>query len=402
MRAHLHRVVAVAVVLVAATLPALSQGVGVVSGRVTDEQGVPMEGVTLTLTSPGIIGALTATTDERGQYWFPGIPGNHPLTVSASAECCVPMKYVGHTARRNGTIAIDFRLRRPGQHEVLVLIEEGVPYHHVALEGALSTLPGHVTTFPVADLRPATARDLRERLASRPSAVLAIGERAARLARRHIRDVPIVYAMVPAPLDSDLSTANMCGVPLNGGFEAQMEHLRHVLPEARRIGTIIDPRRMGLSVRKLREAAALNGFELVSAHVYDDDDAALDTALDGLRGTDLDAFLVLLDPRLMSAGRFEQIARFAEAERLVLAVPDASLAVDENSFSFVPGFFDLGQYAGTLVRRILDGQAQPSQIGLSYPGLGEPELDLIGTRRLTPRDVLPTDTAEAVAIARDE
>ncbi len=104
----------------------------------------------------------------------------------------------------------------------------------------------------------------------------------------------------------------------------------------------------------------------------------------------------------MSADRFERIARFADDEGLVLAVPDASLAVDSNSFSFVPGFFDLGQYAGTLVRRIVEGRAQPSQIGVSYPGLGEPGMDLIRTSRLTPRDVLPGNAHEPVAIARDE
>jgi len=402
MRAHLHRVVALAVVLVAATLPALSQGVGVVSGRVTDEQGVPLEGVTVTLTSPGIIGVLTATTNGQGRYWFPGIPGNHPLTVAASAEGRVPMKYVGHNARRDGSIAIDFRLRQPGSYDVLVLIEEGVPYHRVALEGAKSTMPGRFSILSVSGLGPAMARELRTALQERPSAVLAIGERAARLARRHIRDVPIVYAMVPAPREADLSTRNICGVPLNGGYEAQMEHLRHVLPDAHRVGTIIDPRRMGLSVRELRAAASAAGLELVAAHVYGDDEAGLVAALDELKGRQLDAFLLLLDPRLLSAERFERISRFALDQGLVLAVPDASLAVGANSFSFVPGFFDLGQYAGTLVRRIVEGRAQPSQIGVSYPGLGDPAMDLMRTTRLTPRDVLPMDVHEVVAIARDE
>ncbi len=43
--------------------------------------------------------------------------------------------------------------------------------------------------------------------------------------------------MVPEPLEAGLTTANMCGVPLNGGFTAQVGHLIGVLPEARRIGT---------------------------------------------------------------------------------------------------------------------------------------------------------------------
>ena len=76
-----HRALALAVVLVAATATGWTQQVGVVSGRVTDESGVPMKDVEVTLSSPGIPGLMRTTTDQAGRYWFPAVPGNHPLTV---------------------------------------------------------------------------------------------------------------------------------------------------------------------------------------------------------------------------------------------------------------------------------------------------------------------------------
>jgi len=389
MRALLHRAVAVVVVLVAATVPGLSQGVGLVSGRVTDERGVPLKDAVVTLSGPGILGTHEQVTNDEGRYWFRAVPGNQPLVLTAHAADRVSMRYQGHTARRDGVVHVDFTLRSPGEHEILVLMEDGVPYHQVAMEGAMSTMPGRASTLMVRDTGSDTARALRELLGQKPSAVLAIGELAAKLARRHIQDVPIVYAMVPAPLDSDLTTRNMCGVPLNGGFEIQLEHLRHVLPGARRVGTVYDPARLGSCLGPLRDAAAAAGLDLAAVHVHGDDPGDMAAALAELREADIDAFLLLLDPHTVDAGRFQQITAFVASEDLVLAVPDQSLVSPGKVFSFSPGFWEQGAYAGTLVRRIVEGKTQPLHIGMAYPA-GD-ETDRVSAR-LQPRDpseVLP-------------
>ncbi len=403
MCAFVHRALVVAVVLVAAAIPALPQEVGLVSGRVTDERGVSLEGVVVTISSPGLPGIVESVTDRDGRYWFRAVPGSHPLTLRAQTPGKVPVQYEGHTARRNGVVRIDFKLRSPGQHDILVLIEEGVPYHDLALGGAISTMPGHISTLRIWGSGPQMVHELNSRLLDRPSAVLAIGNSAAQMARRHIRDVPVVYCMVPAPMDADLTTRNMCGVPLNGGFGAQLEHLLHVAPETRRLGTVYNPHRMGRCLRELKEEASIAGVDLFAAQVHGDDLGALEAALERLSEAQLDAFLVLLEPEIMDAESFEAVARFARSEDLVLAVPDQSLVQSEKSFSFVPGFWDLGAYAGTLVRRIVEGDAQPLQIGMVYPDARTAELAPQPLERRTPRDVLPAaETVSLMALVPEE
>lgn len=64
-------------------LPALSQGIpsGVLSGRVTAQDGSPLPGVLVTVTSPALQGARTATTSENGEYNIPLLPpGEYQLT----------------------------------------------------------------------------------------------------------------------------------------------------------------------------------------------------------------------------------------------------------------------------------------------------------------------------------
>lgn len=64
-------------------LPALSQGIptGILSGRVTAQDGSALPGVLVTVTSPALQGTRTATTSENGEYNFPLLPpGEYQVT----------------------------------------------------------------------------------------------------------------------------------------------------------------------------------------------------------------------------------------------------------------------------------------------------------------------------------
>lgn len=369
MRALFIRACALAVVFFVATVPAVSQGNGMVSGIVVDESGQPIAGAQVTVSGKGILGVQTAVTDDAGIYRFRTVSTSDPLHVKAAAPGRVPVEYVGLSARADRVVNVDFRLRAPGEHQVLVLIDESVPYHKVALDGALTTMPGQAEIFAVSDLSWKTVRELRQRLEAKPSAVLAIGETAARLARRNIHDIPVVHTMVPAPLDADLTTTNMCGVALNGAFDSQLEHLRHVAPDAQRIATLYDPRRLERCYRDLDEASEAAGMQMVPSHLNRGDSADVRQVLEEMGK--VDAILVLLDPGLIDATAFAELTQFASSRDLVLAVPDAALTSPGKTFSFVPGFWDQGAYAGRLVRKILEERVLPSQIGLVEPRAGE-------------------------------
>jgi hypothetical protein len=70
--------------------PAWAQGggasqTGTISGRVADASGAVLPGVTVTATSPALIGSQTAVTNESGIYRFPALPsGVYTLTFELS------------------------------------------------------------------------------------------------------------------------------------------------------------------------------------------------------------------------------------------------------------------------------------------------------------------------------
>src|SRR5262249_40589145 len=64
-----------------AATPAFAQGqTGSIYGRVTDQSGAPVPGVTITVTSPILLQPLVATTSDTGTYQFPSLEvGNYAV-----------------------------------------------------------------------------------------------------------------------------------------------------------------------------------------------------------------------------------------------------------------------------------------------------------------------------------
>src|SRR5262245_19124537 len=85
MKRGFHLVVALALCLVAST-HAFAQGggastTGSINGKVADSSGGVLPGVTVSATSPAMMGVQSSVTDTGGNYRFPGLaPGTYTLT----------------------------------------------------------------------------------------------------------------------------------------------------------------------------------------------------------------------------------------------------------------------------------------------------------------------------------
>ena len=75
-RAILRALAALAIVLAFGLAPAAAQTgqmFGELVGKVTDDQGGVLPGVTVTLSGPAAMGTPTAVTNEQGRYRFPAV-----------------------------------------------------------------------------------------------------------------------------------------------------------------------------------------------------------------------------------------------------------------------------------------------------------------------------------------
>ena len=100
----------------ATAAPAYAQGggassTGTIQGRVTDAQGAVLPGVTVTATSPALLGAQTTVTSETGNYRFPAVPpGTYSLTYELPGFTTIKREGIqislGFTANVNVELAL--------------------------------------------------------------------------------------------------------------------------------------------------------------------------------------------------------------------------------------------------------------------------------------------------------
>lgn len=90
---------------------AVSSGTGAINGRVTDSSQAVIPGVTITVTSPSLMGTRTAVTDAEGQYRITAVPpGDYTLLFELSGFTSVRNEGVRISLGFTGTVNAEMKL----------------------------------------------------------------------------------------------------------------------------------------------------------------------------------------------------------------------------------------------------------------------------------------------------
>jgi len=144
------------------SLPSLAQAVGAIGGTVVDSSGAVLPGVTLTLSSPGIIGGdRTAVTDARGAYEFPTlVPGTYSVRAELTGFRAAVQENVGVNADR--TSRVDLKLAVGSLEETITvsgaqpLLDVSSALHQTVMSREiLETLPTANDIYSIGRLAPA-------------------------------------------------------------------------------------------------------------------------------------------------------------------------------------------------------------------------------------------------------
>jgi hypothetical protein len=112
LRRFLHVLVIVSSISLALAAPAAAQTVsattGALNGRVTDNTGAVLPGVTVTISSPSLMGTRTTVTTEEGQYRFPAIPpGVYQITYELAGFNSVKREEIRVTLGFTATVNVE-------------------------------------------------------------------------------------------------------------------------------------------------------------------------------------------------------------------------------------------------------------------------------------------------------
>ncbi|MBI3493425.1 MAG: TonB-dependent receptor [Acidobacteria bacterium] len=122
-RAILRVLAASAIVFAFGLAPAAAQTgqvFGELVGKVIDDQGGVLPGVTVTLSGPAVMGAQTATTNERGLYRFPGVnTGTYTLKFELAGFS--PLVREGIVVPVRQTVTVDASMRLASLQETVTV-----------------------------------------------------------------------------------------------------------------------------------------------------------------------------------------------------------------------------------------------------------------------------------------
>jgi putative ABC transport system substrate-binding protein len=182
--------------------------------------------------------------------------------------------------------------------------------------------------------------------------VLAVGPAALSIVKR-IRDIPIVYLMVPNPQSALSGEENITGVSMNIPPNKQLQALVLTLPRTKRVGLLYDPKNTGYLVEEAQQAADEMGIVLTAREVHHAREVA--TSAMEMRG-DIDVFWMLPDVTVMTPETVEFLLRFSLKYRVPLLAPSEKWLEGGAFLSTGIDAFDMGAQAGDMANKILSGK----------------------------------------------
>jgi putative ABC transport system substrate-binding protein len=249
-----------------------------------------------------------------------------------------------------------------------------LPQYNSAYQGFLKTLTAtgyepEATAVTLTGDDATIARTVRQVCQAKPDLILAIGSRAAREVSAIEKNIPIIYSMVlssPGKTGDEStlpSQSNLTGASLNIPLHVQLEHIKSVFPDTRRVGVISDPARTRDIVDS---ASAIADAQDVTFRVqWVDKESDVPDAVRALTDS-IDVLWMLPDQTVITP----RSSRFIIFELIKAGVPIMGLSSAYVKAGAVIAldcdYEDIGRQSGELAIRVLAGQS-PATLEATAP-----------------------------------
>ena len=202
------------------------------------------------------------------------------------------------------------------------------------------------------------AQIARKFVGDKPDAIVAIATPSAQAVVAATKDVPVVYSAVTDPVAAqlvssmDASGTNVTGVSDLLALDKQVDLIKKIVPNAKRVGIVYNPGEANsvVVVKKLQEILPKSGMSLVEAAAPRSVDVA--SAARSLIGK-VDVIYTNTDNNVVSA--YEALVKVANDVRIPLIAADTDSVKRGAVAALGIDYRDLGLQTGRVVVRILQG-----------------------------------------------
>jgi len=315
--------------------------------------------------------ATPPSTSARVAHRAPGASRRRALMLSAIMAGVLLGGAAVHAAPPPKSVAVTAIVEHPS----LDMVRDGV---RDALKAAGYEAGKNLTwQYQSAQGNTATAAQIARKFAGdAPDVIVAIATPSAQAVVAAVKTVPVVYSAVTDPVAAQLvpgmqaSGTNVTGVSDALPVEQQIELIRKVVPDARRVGMVYNPGEANsvAVVKQMQELLPKFGMSLVEAAAPRTVDVG--SAARSLIGK-VDVIYTSTDNNVISA--YESLVKVGNDARIPLIASDTESVQRGAVAAAGINYRDVGLQTGRLVVRILQGEkpgAIPSETG------GKPQLFL--------------------------
>lgn len=208
------------------------------------------------------------------------------------------------------------------------------------------------------------AQIARKFVGDQPDAIVAIATPSAQAVVAATKQLPVIYSGVTDPVAAQLvpsmapSGSNVTGVSDVLSLDKQVELIRKVVPNAKRVGMVYNPGEANsvVVVKALREMLPTQGMSLVEAAAPRTVDVG--SAARSLIGK-VDVIYTNTDNNVVSA--YESLVKVGNDAKIPLVASDTDSVKRGAIAALGINYRDLGEQTGRMVVRILKGE-QPGSI----------------------------------------
>ncbi len=203
------------------------------------------------------------------------------------------------------------------------------------------------------------AQIARQFIGEKPDAIVAIATPSAQSVVAATKSIPVVYSAVTDPVAAQLvksmeaTGSNVTGVSDELVLEKQIELIKQVLPDAKRVGMVYNPGEANSSVvvKRLKELLPKSGMTLVEASAPRSVDVG--SAARSLAGK-VDVIYTNTDNNVVSA--YEALVKVGNESKIPLIASDTDSVKRGAIAALGINYKDLGTQTGKMVARILKGE----------------------------------------------
>jgi putative ABC transport system substrate-binding protein len=227
----------------------------------------------------------------------------------------------------------------------------------------------------------AAARVFKAVAQQKPALVLAIGPLAANAARRSLgEDIPVLFVMVPYFEKYGLEGPNVTGIALTSDYSPELGALKAMVPKAKRVGMLHDPRFSAKQVQTAQQAAGALGLTIVPLEV--EAQTKVEKVLEGAANK-VDALMMVADKTVANTAVLQSLITFATAQKIPLVALTPSQVKEGATLSLAPSPTSIGQQAGRLANRIIHEKVDPGALEVAQPEGMDLAISLTATRKLS-------------------